>query len=616
MNIKTRIATQKLGRAKQTPAASQPTPPPEDPKGPQDPKDGADLTQAERITGFVAKTKVQGASTLRNAMGMMAGQLTGMTIGSMIFAPLAFKFGNLYIATGGAAITGGALALLGSKLSSKPVEGEERAAGLKTAMVHATTALKSMPNFIYPTVVGATAHEKEVIYGALDKLPLTGVTSAPTIDVVSGMQKAGAAGLATPLFSHSRIFLDRDEMAWSDDFAQEVTIHEIGHTYDFTKGVGPILNRSHRGGGFGKAPFVSDYAGTNRMEDYAEGYSHYYLEPDHLLEKAPVKHATIEASQQPGVVDAALDRPKVRDAGRRIGTAFEAAPRLRNLLALGSSLVAPFQLYRGAANYERAAASGDKKAMIEAKMQLASGSALMLGATTPLSLGIAADKIALQSQVDGGKMTLDQAEAHADKVLTVATGPFGFAASSMQSELASAGLLLKGDGGKPMFFGPAVSQRAKNAMGAGFALGAAAGGLVGPLLGGSGSAVATVASAAAGTVLAGVAGGALGLGAHHLTKGKRTVLGMDAPSALTKDDKKLLAKLAGSTIVGGAAGAVLGSMAGSQVGQMVGQALGGSVGGVTGAALGKYVGLLGGSYALAKGGSKLGAKWAGLNKAG
>lgn len=615
MKITTQNAARKSGSIKKSDGA---TPPPEpqkpDPQKPEPPKDGVDLAQATRISSFVERTKLQGASTLRSAMGMMAGQLTGMTIGSMVFAPLAFKFGNLYIATGGAAITGGAMALLGNKLASRPASGEERASGLKNAMVNATAAVKSLPNFIYPTVAGATAHEKAVIYGALDRLPLSGVTSAPTIDVVTGMEQAGASGLATPLFSQSRIFLDRDQMALGDHWAAEVTIHEIGHTYDFTKGVGPILNRSHRGGGFGKAPFVSDYAGTNRMEDYAEAYAHYYTDEQTLLDRAPVKHATIEASQQPGVVDAALDRPKVRDAGRRIGSAFEAAPRLRNLLALGGSLMAPFQLYRGATNYERAAASGDKQAMLDAKMQLASGSSLFFSGTAPLSLAVAADKMYLQKQVDSGDMTLDEANAHADKVLTAATGPFGFAASSIHKELDSAGLLIKpGDGPNLAFFGPAVSDRAKTALGAGFAVGAVAGGILGPMLG-SGSAVVTAAAAATGSLLGGMTGAAVGLGAHQLTKEQRSVLGVRVESDLTGDDKKLLAKLAGSTVVCGAAGAVLGSMAGSTLGEVVGQALGGPVGGVTGKTVGRYLGMMGGSYAGAKGGSKVGAQWAGLKK--
>ena len=87
----------------------------------------------------------------------------------------------------------------------------------------------SLPKIAYPTLVGASAAKKAVFYNALDNLPLSGVTSAPTVDVVTGLEAVGASGLATPLFSHNRIFLDVDQMNISDNWAGEVLTHEIGH---------------------------------------------------------------------------------------------------------------------------------------------------------------------------------------------------------------------------------------------------------------------------------------------------------------------------------------------------------------------------------------------------
>ncbi len=581
------------------------------------PEDLAKAEQAERISAYVQDKKIEGAKHLRSAMGLMAGQLTGMAIGSMIFAPLAFKFGNLYIATGGAALTGGAMALLGSKLASRPVQGPKDN-GLAEGALTAGAALRSLPNIAYPTLVGHTEAQKAVVYGALDKLPLSGVTSTPTIDFVTGMDQAGAAGLATPLFSQSRVFLDRTNMAYSDAFMEEVTIHEIGHTYDFTKGAGPIGNISHRGGGFGKAPFISDYAHTNRMEDFAESYTSYHLEPERLAEVAPDKYAALERVQQPGVVEHSLDRPSVRDAGKRIGTAFERAPRLRNLLALGSSLLSPFQLYRGAANYEHGVQSGDKETLFNSKMQLAMGSTLFFPGTAPLSLAVAIDRMAVNQQLKDGSMTADEANAHADKVLTLATGPFGFVASSLQDELKRGGLLTEAQhlGVDDFQLSSSDSKAGRSAawMAGGFALGAAAGGVLTPLLHAS-SAVGIVGQAANGTWLGGLAGAALGLGMGHLTRTQSSGFGLDQQaSALTKEDKSLLTKLTVPTVLGGAAGAVAGGYAGSQAGRLLGQSVAGAVGGVTGATVGQYLGMLGGSYAAAKGGAKVGAAWAGLGK--
>jgi hypothetical protein len=458
-----------------------------------------------------------------------------------------------------------------------------------------------------------------MIYGALDSLPLSGVTSVPTINVVTGLEKAGASGLATPLFSHSRVFLDRDQMALGKEWAQEVTTHEVGHTYDFTKGVGPIGNRSHRGGGFGSAPFVSDYAGTNRMEDYAEAYAHYHRSPQELLRSAPKKYETIAASQQPGLVEQSLDRPSVRDAGRRAGSAFEKAPYLRNILALGSSLVSPFQIYRGATNLERGLKHDDQKALFDGKMQLASGSALFLSGTAPLGLALTVGHMVAGKMLADGTITPEQANAFADKSLAVSTGPIGFVAGSIEKELDKAGLLE--DKGSVALFG---SKKRKFDAGSGvslaggFALGAAAGGILTPLIVG-GSAASMISAAAGGTWVGGLAGAALGFGAHYLAssmKEKPQPFGLFAAQddKLTWGDKKLLAKLSAPTVVAGVGGAVLGGMAGDYLGSALGTAVAGAAGGVTGAALGRYLGILGGSFVLVKGGAKVGAAWAGLPK--
>lgn len=573
-----------------------------------------DPAQAARISGFVQRTKEKGAHQLRGIAGLMAGQMTGMVIGSLAFAPLAFHYGNLYIATGGAAVTGGALALLGNYLASREVKTSENST-LANLGAGVGALARSLPKFAYPTLANATAAEKAVIYGALDKLPLSGVTSAPTIDVVTGLEKAGASGLATPLFSQSRIFLDRDQMALGAHWAQEVTTHEIGHTFDFTKGVGPVGTRNFWGGGFGKAPFVSDYAGTNRMEDYAEAYAHYHRSPDELLAKAPAKYEAIARSQQPGLVDQALDRPSVRDAGRQVGTAFERAPYLRNLIALGSSLVSPFQIYRGATNLEVGLKRGDGKAKFDGKMQLASGAALLTG-VAPLGLAIGVGHAITGKLLADGTITQAQADKVADASLAVSTGPVGFAAGSIEKELDKAGLLQERGQVKLFASAPMTKTHRSWAMGGGFAAGAVAGGLLTPWLVGGGTA-SLVSSAAAGSWVGGLAGAALGLGVNYLVSEKAKpqpfgLLARQDDEKLTGADKKLLAKLVAPTVVGGLGGAVLGGMAGNALGQALGTAVAGAAGGVTGAALGQYVGLLGGSYALVKGGAKLGAAWAGL----
>jgi hypothetical protein len=603
-----------------TPATASEASQPEQAATPQLPQDSLDTSrtaQAQRISAYVEEKKLDAAKTMKSVSGLMAGQLTGMTIGSMIFAPLALKMGNLYIATGGAALTGAAMAFGASKLAEMDLSKvTNNKAGDTLGVVGAVA--NSLPKIAYPTMVGVTAAQKEVFYSALDRLPLGGVTSAPTIDIVKGLEDVGASGLATPLFSHNRIFLDVDQMNISNSWAQEVVTHEVGHTYDFSKGVGPILSRNFRGGGFGKEPFISDYANTNRMEDYAESYAKYHLEPERLQSVAPEKYAALDKSQAPGLVDKALDRPSVRETGRKIGTAFEAAPRARNLLALGASLVGPFQLYRGAASYEKGVKDNDPLSRLNGKMNLASGAALMGPGTAPLSLLVSAGQIATNIQLNNGSISLDQAEKRADAALTIATGPFGSIASSIQGELDSAGLLVDTTkANATASFAPFGAKQSIGKVAVGFALGAAAGGVLSPFLH-AGSAHATVFSAAAGSWAGGMLGAAAGFGLHMMTKPEvpSFLLGEQQQTKLTGDDKKLLAKLSAPAVVGGAAGAVGGYFGGQMIGQAIGQSLAGAAGGVTGAALGSYLGVLGGSYAAAKGGAKLGANWAGLQAKG
>ena len=192
-------------------------------------------------------------------------------------------------------------------------------------------------------------------------------------------------------------------------------------------------------------------------------------------------------------------------------------------------------------------------------------------------------------------------------------------ASSVTGELEKAGLLVdppkSGDDFRTFsLFSPRNSKLSFGKIAAGFAAGAAAGGVAMPFLH-AGAAHAKVLSAATGAWAGGLVGAALGFGLHMMTKPEAPTYLMGAQeNKLTGEDKKLLAKLSAPAVVGGAAGAVGGYLGGQMLGRAIGQAVAGAVGGVTGAALGSYFGVLGGSYALAKGGAKLGAGWAGLNK--
>lgn len=577
-------------------------------KKPKDPEDG--YTRAERIQHFVEGARMQSAGYLRSLSGAVAGQLIGMTAGSMAAANLALKLQNLYVLTGAGALMGAAGAIAGYKLLGGELNLEEnRPSNLGVDVgLNVAAGLKALPKFVYPTIVGATQAEKAIIYRGLDQLPLSGVTSASTIDVVNGLQDVGAAGLATPLFSQSRIFLDRAEMAYPG-WGEQVTIHEIGHTFDFSRGVGPLGSTSMMGGGFGSEPFISGYAETNRMEDFAESYLEYHTHPDRLQRVAPDKFAALQAAQQEGLFDRAMDTPRVREAGKKVGQAMDAVPYSRNLVELAGALLSPIQLYRGARQLEEGTAHNDATKRLQGKLNLASGTLLFFTGFAPLALAVAGAQAGLRSQVAAGKLDPEAADDAADAMLALATGPVGMISAAATQEFAKAGVDLN----QP---GPGVDSafpKTGSAFGAAaFTVGGiAAGSLAGSALGSwlnNGSAQDMLAAGTAGAWWGRLAGGALGLGSYGLYQAFKKSEDPFGPSELqlTKEDKIFMAKIAGGAVAGGIGGAVLGGWGLAAAGRALGMSLGGPAAAVTGAAAGRLLGIVGGSYALARAGAAAG----------
>lgn len=575
--------------------------------------------RAERISHFLKGAGASSLQHLRFLSSVIGGELVGMAVGAAVFTPLALSTGNLYVMTGGAALTGAAGSLVGYWLENrrKGVEVESAAQYAGGAEAKATpkfsgtdaalaagTALSAMPRVLYPTISGATAAEKQMIQEALDALPLKDATSVATIDVVNGLQDQGVAGVAHSVFTHSRILLDRAEMAiggWN----KEVVTHEVGHTVDMREGLGPIMSASSRGG-FGKPPFVSDYATTNRMEDFAESYVRYRNDPEALRRFADSKHEVIDRITQPSLGERLVDRPEVREASKNVSDAIGKVPHLRTALELAVGLLGPVQVHRGAEQLEKGFAEGDDNKKFQGKLTLAQGALLMIPGAAPMALGAAAAHLLLSGQVQHG---MDPARANdlASKVLAVSLGPVGMIGSAVAGELERAGVDLD-----KASFQPGEFQAKKTGdsflkgllwtvggMGAGSVIGAAVG-----------TAFAGLPGALIGSQWGHIGGAALGLSGYGVARAlqSRKEGGTHEAMDLTRGDIGFLAKIGGGAVVGGAAGAVAGSLAGQFAGAAVGAAIAGPTGAAVGATVGRYAGMLGGSYALGKGGAALGRK--------
>jgi len=558
-------------------------------------------TQADRLAHFVQTTKLSAVESLSSYSAAAMGYLVGACAGALISTPLALSLGNMYVMTGGTAVAGGLGALAGHMLDKRKKPAQEDGA-VREGLMAAGTAATMLRKIAYPTLVNATGAEREMVYRALDSIPMSGVTSVSTIDLVDGLQKQGIAGVAHPIMSQSRILLDKAEMSGARNWAEDVTIHEVGHTHDFTRGFGPIGSRSMWGGGFGKAPFISDYAETNRMEDYAESYLNYHRYPNQLQSGAPAKYASLDAAHREGVTDTLRNRDSVRETGKKVGEILGSVPYLRTAVELGLSLIAPMQIHHGASQLEAGLASGNDSQKLDGKMNLAKGAFLTLG-MAPLSLATSAAHMALKHQVDSGSMTAAEASSVANAVLATATGPIGMVGAAAGSELRKAGVDLDDTRVRSSFEKGSALGTVMATIG-----GAAAGGVVGTLLG---TTTGGIVGGMAGLMWGQLSGAALGFGGYTAVQTMRQDRREGDALALTGQDKAWLGKVLGPTVVGGAAGTFAGGYLGRVVGEAVGAAVGGPVGAVTGGFLGRTAGVMGGSYALAKAGAAAGRAWAG-----
>ncbi|MGE0495611.1 MAG: hypothetical protein AB7S38_40780 [Vulcanimicrobiota bacterium] len=544
-------------------------PAPAVPKAPAKPQPS--YGREDRISYFVQQLGAEAVTQVRHLSAAYAGQMIATTAGVLALAPLAESLGQIHVLTIGGTLAAGIGAVAGYYL--------ERSRGLKPVtpgldgVGQAAATLRSLPDFVYPTIVNATAAETELINSTLDTLPMGDVTSVSTMTVMPDMGPMGISGVAPPGLSQNLVYFDRKHLGYSW-FNRELVTHELAHGKDLSAGYGPIGTHSIRGGGFGRAPFVSHYAGTNFLEDYAESYVEFHQHPDRLRELAPRKYAALEAADPKGVEEWLTDRPQVRDLGKQVAETIGQVPYARNALELAGALIAPWQMHRGATQIE----SGQRLA---GKLNLASGFFLASGASAPLVLGVSA-------------IGLAQNERLADITLAGSLGPLGMMGLAVTDQLTSEGVDLsqqfqgvKLDGERNL----GALWLALTASGVGGVVGAVAGAHFGG-----------VAGALSGSALGSLTGGALGMGAYVVDK-VRHGAPATGPLALTREDKWHLAKLAGGGLVGGVAG----GLAGHWVGQAVGSALG-SLAGPLGAEVGGSVGGWAGTLAAAYGGARLGSK--------
>ena len=195
-----------------------------------------------------------------------------------------------------------------------------------------SNTLSALPKFIYPTVTGS-AEQKALVFGVLDRLPMHHAVQPTSIQVVPEFAQRSTLGTNKSPFGAIKINQDGYGMTNPDDFQGTVS-HEVGHSVDHRGGMFSVLTQTRPSDSapFGSGPRVSEYAGTNPKEDFAESYQAHFQNPGQLQDVAPEKEAILQKLDKPGLLDQLVDRPAYRETGKWIAQQFESCPDVRTYM--------------------------------------------------------------------------------------------------------------------------------------------------------------------------------------------------------------------------------------------------------------------------------------------
>ncbi len=348
---------------------------------------------------------------------------------------------------------------------------------------HTAAALKeAFPGFISPSIHGATPLEQQQVTKILDGLPLHHVSQIDTVSMVpeipSGKPGWVTFGTAWDYPASSEIRLSQKELTTYDKMA-DTLIHEVGHTTDYSHRpfrLGPISS-SHAP--YGEGARVTEYAGTNSKEDYAESYQEYHQRPENLREVNEAKYEDQKRSNTPSFLERLVDREEFRETGKTIGELLGPNKTTRHVLESAGAAAGLLQVGHGLTQWVDSASSGDGLQHASGILNTVSGALAFTGVAPLAAVGVQAANQALTGAVKRGDLSGAEVESTIALGVRPIEAAFGRAASPIQEEHRPGKVL---------------------AVAAGGALGGTVGSLAGPYLG-----------VLAGYHIAGGIGGAIGL---------------------------------------------------------------------------------------------------------
>ena len=355
--------------------------------------------------------------------------------------------------------------------------------GTAITVGHTAAALKeAFPGFISPSIHGATPLEQQQITQILDGLPLHHVSQIDTVSMVpeiaSGKPGWVTLGTAWDYPASSEIRLSQKELTSYDKMA-DTLIHEVGHTTDYSRRpfrLGPTAS-SHTP--YGEGAKVTEYAGTNAREDYAESYQEYHQRPENLREVNPAKYEDQKQSNTPGFFDRLVDREEFRETGKTIGRWMGPNKITRHTLESVGAAAGLHQVGHGLTQWVDSASTGDGLQHASGILNTVSGALAFTGAAPLAAVSLQAANQALGRAVKRGELSGDEVGATVATAVRPIEAAFGRKASPIEADHRPGKVL---------------------AVAAGGALGGTVGALAGPYLG-----------VLAGYHIAGGVGGAIGL---------------------------------------------------------------------------------------------------------
>ena len=277
--------------------------------------------------------------------------------------------------------------------------------GARAASVMA--GFRGLPDFVYPTIVGATPAEKAVVLQTLDALPLHHAALAGTIQVRTDVHRPFRSneflgGYASDLGVTSYIVVGRH----ANQGVPDVLRHEVGHLVDFD---GPAPGtRSERP--FGHGNFHTEYAQTSHREDFADSYKDVHGDPTELHRVAPEKAAYLEESTRPTFLQKLVDRQEFRDTGKVIADLAQGNAPVRHTADVVSALSGVAQLGYGLSQWM--SSPSVRAPMVHASGILGTASGLAMLTGCPLvGLGLQGAEQALSSRVARGSLKGEEVES-------------------------------------------------------------------------------------------------------------------------------------------------------------------------------------------------------------